>query len=136
MQKEPSSYMSRPWRRAIPRDFLFTTVPATFIAIGLITGLSVDTYRAWRLTGVVVDCKPLFAVDLYNTTPQFHSGTPVHAKEQAMIAWIQGVIKTHGAPYANFWHAKESYSDVKLCHPDSDGTPNYCGFASGQPCRR
>jgi hypothetical protein len=136
MQKEPKPFTSRSWRPATTGDFLFTTVPVTFVALGLITGLSVDTYRAWGLIEVVVDCKPVFAVDLYDTTPQFHSGTPAHAKEQAIIAWTQGVIKTHGAPYANFWHAKESYTDVKLCHPDSDGAPNYCGFASGEPCRR
>jgi hypothetical protein len=133
MQTKIRQFLRRP--RCLGNIF-FTTVPATFVALGLIAGLSVDTYRESGLAGVETDCKPQFAVDLYYTNPQFHSATPAHAKEQAMIAWMQEVSKTHGTPYANFWHAKESYTAVKQCHPDSDGAPNYCGFASGKPCRR
>jgi hypothetical protein len=115
---------------------LVTTLPATFVALGLITGLSIDTYRTWRLTGMVVECKPQFTVDLSEPHLLFHSGTRVQAKQQAIVAWVQGVIKTYGTPYANFWDAKKSLTAVKQCQRGSKGDTSYCGHASGQPCGR
>jgi hypothetical protein len=53
-----------------------------------------------------------------------------------MIAWMQGVVKVHGPSYANFWQAKASFTDVSPCQSGSDGVLYYCGFASGEPCRR
>lgn len=116
-----------------PRQMFFAGVPATFVALGLTAGLAVDTYRAWGVSRMILDCKPQFSVDLSGSS--LHSEIPVHAKEQAIIIWVQGVSRTYGAPYANFWHAKGSRSGFKKCSADS-GSQNYCGFAFGQPCLR
>jgi hypothetical protein len=101
--------------------------------MGLTTGLAVDTYRAWGLPGVVVDCKPYFAIDLSDSN--FHDASPAQAKQQAIVIWGQAVAKTHGASYANFWHAKQTLAGYRHCSASS-GRWSYCGFASGQPCRR
>jgi hypothetical protein len=112
---------------------LFTNVPVFFVAMGLTTGLAVDTYRALGPSGVVVDCKPNLAIDLSDSN--FHGESPAEAKQQAIIIWGQAVTKTHGAHYANFWHAKQTLAGYRHCSASS-GKTSYCGFASGQPCRR
>jgi hypothetical protein len=119
--------------RRSAENILFTHVPVTLIALGLAAGLSADAYRVYQRDEAVVDCKPQFVIDLYD---KFYSDVPAQAKQQAMIAWMQGVYEIYGAPYANFWDAKGSYAAVKPCRTDSVDTLNYCGFASGQPCRR
>jgi len=111
-------------------------IPSTFVALGLVAGLSVDTYHSWKREEAGAVCKPPFAVDLNKSVPLFYSATPAHAKQQAMIAWMQGVVKVHGPSYANFWQAKASFTDVSQCQSGSDGVVYYCGFASGEPCRR
>jgi hypothetical protein len=110
---------------------IFAGMPATFVALGLTAGLAVDTYRAWGIGRTVLNCKPQFSVDLKGTS--LRSEIPAHAKEQAIIIWVQGVSRTYGSPYANFWHAKESSSGSYRCPTDA-GSRDYCGFASGQPC--
>jgi hypothetical protein len=117
----------------ISKEMLFAGMPATFVALGLTAGLVVDTFRAWGVDRMILDCKPQFSVDLNGS--KLGSEIPAHAKEQAIVIWVQGVSHTYGAPYANFWHAKDSGSGSTQCHANG-GSHNYCGFAFGQPCLR
>ena len=96
MQKVPVLSPTTDWRSGVAGNILFMHLPATFAALGMVAGLSVDTYRAWKRDEAVADCKARFVVELYD---------------------IESQIYTAG-------------------RADSDGTLNYCGFASGQPCRR
>ena len=112
---------------------IFAGMPATFVALGLTAGLAVDTYRAWGVGRMILDCKPKFSVDL--SSSGLRSEIPAYAKEQAIIIWVQGVSRTYGARYANFWHARESRSGSKQCLAAA-GSENFCGFAFGQPCLR
>ena len=109
-------------------------LPALLMASGLSAGLLVDTYQAWALSGQVKDCHPPFAV-LYIGN-QHYTGAPTRVDKQAVLAWERQVAKKYGPPYANFDHAKGADTGVKPCYPQLDGGPQYCGFASGQPCRR
>jgi hypothetical protein len=110
-------------------------LPATFVVAALSASLMVDTFQAWALSGVTADCYPQFTV-LYFGNPLYGVNPAARVDEQAVLAWEQRVAKKYGGPYANFGYAQSAHKGIKQCYSQLDGSPNYCGFASGQPCRR
>jgi hypothetical protein len=106
-------------------------LPATLIAIGLIAGLGVDTYRAWALSNGEDRCRPSFAI-LHRGSQQ--ASTP--AEEQAVIAWEHQISARYGVTFASFARAKNARSGASPCYPQLDNDARMCGFAVGQPCHR
>jgi hypothetical protein len=105
-----------------------------FIISALSISLLIDSYQAWALTGSESDCRPPLTV-LFFSHRSF-SVNPMHADEQAVLAWQRQVTKKYGRLYANFEYAGNANTGIGQCYPQLDDGPSYCGFASGKPCRR
>ena len=123
MTNAPLQLRRRAWR-----------LPATFVVTGLSAGLLVDAFQAWALNGTAEDCHPQFTV-LYFSNPHF-GVSPTRVDEQAIVAWELQVAKKYGQAYAKFAHAQSAHTGIRQCYPELDGSPDLCGFVSGQPCRR
>jgi hypothetical protein len=83
---------------------------------------------------MVEDCHPQFTV-LYFSNPH-DVVAPTRVDEQAVLAWQRQVAKKYGRLYATFGNAQDAHTGTKQCYPQLDSSSNYCGFATGQPCRR
>ena len=123
MTNAPLQLRRRAWR-----------LPATFVVTGLSAGLLVDAFQAWALNGTAEDCHPQFTV-LYFSNPHF-GVSPTRVDEQAIVTWELQVAKKYGQAYAKFAHAQSAHTGIRQCYPELDGSPDLCGFVSGQPCRR